>query len=223
MIRRIVRAYSHRSRKKRGEIFLKYLNPSQKDKILDLGSEEGSLIASIIPFKKNIYLADIDKELLDIGEKKYGFHTILLDENGRIPYPDGYFDIIFCSSVIEHVTVTKEETTLIKSGKKFRNAAWTRQKQFAHEIRRIGKRYFVQTPHKYFPLESHTWLPVFFVWLPRSLQVQLIKFLNTWWPKKTAPDWNLLTPKDMSALFPDAEIVLEKSFGLTKSIMAIKR
>jgi SAM-dependent methyltransferase len=223
MIRTIVRAYSQRSRKKRGDIFLEYLNPSKEDKILDLGSEEGSLIASIIPFRENIYLADIDKELLQIGEKKYGFHTILLDESGTVPYSDEYFDIVFCSSVIEHVTVTKKEAILIQSGKKFREAAWIRQKEFAQEIRRIGRRYFVQTPNKYFPIESHTWLPVFFVWIPRYFQVRLIKFLNTWWPKKTEPDWNLLTPKEMRALFPDAEIVLEKSCGITKSIMAIRR
>jgi hypothetical protein len=81
----------------------------------------------------------------------------------------------------------------------------------------------VQTPYKYFPIESHTWLPAAIVLLPRRLQIALIRTLDGWWPKKTKPDWRLLTIRQMRALFPDAEIVVERSLGLPKSIMAIKR
>ena len=34
----------------------------------------------------------------------------MLDESGRLPFPDDHFDIIFCSSTIEHVTVDKGVT-----------------------------------------------------------------------------------------------------------------
>ena len=50
-----------------------------------------------------------------------------------------------------------------------------------------------------------------------------LNFFNRWWPKRTSPDWNLLTTKDMREPFPEAEIIVEKSFGLAKSIIAIKR
>ena len=97
------------------------------------------------------------------------------------------------------------------------------QKRFAEEIRRVGKRYFVQTPYKYFPIESHTWTPFIIVFFPRRFQVALIKFLNRFWPKKTNPDWNLLTIQNMRQLFPDSQIITERSFGFVKSIMAIRK
>jgi hypothetical protein len=46
--------------------------------------------------------------------------------------------------------------------------------------------------------------------------------MNRFWPKKTDPDFHLLTPADMRLLFPDAEICYERSFGLLKSLIAVR-
>lgn len=224
MLKAIAISYSKRTREKRARIFKEYLSPSENDRILDLGSGDGSYIASIVPFRDNVYIADILPEPLNKGKQRFGFiNTVILDESGMLPFPDECFDIVFCSSVIEHVTVDKTDVGLFQSNAGFSEAAYTRQRRFADEIRRVGKRYFVQTPNKYFPIESHTWLPLLIVFLTRPLQIRIIEFLNKWWLKKTSPDWNLLTKAKMQELFPDAEIVLEKAFGLTKSIMAIRR
>lgn len=222
MLKAIVASYSKRAREKRARIFKEYLSPSENDRILDLGSGDGSYMANIVPFRDNVYIADILLEPLKKGRQKFGFiNAILLDKSGVLPFPDKCFDIVFCSSVIEHVTVKTD--LYLQSNAEFSKASYTRQRGFAEEIRRVGKRYFVQTPNKYFPVESHTWLPLLIVFLPRRLQIRSIEFFNKWWPKKTSLDWNLLTKADMQELFPDAEIVLEKAFGLTKSIMAIRR
>lgn len=206
MIKKVAEIFSERCRARRTALFHRYLHPTQEDKILDLGSGDGSYIAGIIPFRKNVFIADIDEEMLSRGRARYGFETVLLDESGLLPFEDNYFDIVHCNSVIEHVTIDKKQQWSLQSQKEFTEVAFERQKDFANEIRRVGKSYFVQTPNKNFIFESHTWLPLV-QFLPRPLLIKTIKFLNKWWVKKTAPDWNLLTVKQMKELFPDAIIL----------------
>lgn len=222
-LRNTIKKYSQSARTKRAELFFEALHPTDEDKILDLGSGDGSHIAKIIPYRKNVFIADISQDRLDAGKEKYSFNTVLINEDGKLPFPDEYFDIVFSSSVIEHVTVNKTTVLEYKVNSDFKRVSFERQVRFANEIRRVSKRYFVQTPYKYFPIESHTQFPFVVVFMPRTLQIKMINFLNKWWIKKARPDWNLLTIKDMNRLFPEADIVLEKSLGLIKSIMAIKK
>ncbi len=222
-VKRAARNFSARARAKRAQVFHTLLTVSEQDRILDLGSEDGTHIASLVPFRANVWIADIDPAAVQAGEAKYGFRPVVLQEDGTIPFPDGYFDVVFCSSVIEHVTLDKDKVYDIASGVAFRQAALARQRRFAAEIDRVGKRFFVQTPHKYFPIESHTWLPGLIVLVPRRWQVALIKRLGHFWPKRTLPDFNLLTRREMQSLFPGAEIREERFLGLTKSLIAVQR
>ena len=219
----LISRWSSARRRARGDLFRQLLAPTEHDTILDLGAEDGHHIAAVIPFRSNVTIADIDADALEQGRARFGFRTALLDEGGRLPFPDDHFDIIFCSSVIEHVTVDKVELGTIRSGRAFAAASWEHQRRFAEEIRRVGKRYFVQTPNKWYPIESHTWLPLPIVVLPRSLQLRLVQWLNRWWLKPTQVDWNLLTRPDMAELFPEATIVPERMLGMCKSLIAVKR
>lgn len=217
--------YSAKARKKRAEVFTSSFHLDENTKILDLGSENGSNIHSVLSRTQvhpdNVYIADIDPDAVAKGNKDYGFNPVVIREDGRrLPFEDGFFDIVYCSSVIEHVTVPKEKVWSVYSGERFRTEAFARQTEFAREIRRLGRQYFVQTPYKHFPIESHSWLPLV-AWLPRWLLVPLLRTTNRVWIKKTSPDWNLLNKAQMRQLFADAVIRDEKSLGVTKSIMAI--
>jgi hypothetical protein len=221
-VRRIAGAYSQRARRKRDEVFRTWLKPRVGDRILDLGGGDGTHIAQVLSFNEGVVVADISAEALERASAVYGFETLLLDESGLIPKSDGSFDIVFCSSVIEHVTVDKEDLESYSTNAAFARAALERQQVLAQEVRRVGKAYFVQTPNRYFVIESHSWLPGVIVFLPRQFQIRLLRLMNRWWPKKTEPDWHLLTHREMERLFPDAQILRERSLGMTKSIMAIK-
>lgn len=194
-------------------------------KILDLGCGDGTNIANILNgssvVPQNVYVADIGSQLDGVAAR-FGFVPVPIPESGRLPFSDQYFDIVFCSSVIEHVTVPKSQVWRLRSGKEFKARAFARQSEMAMEINRLSAQYFVQTPNKWFLVESHTWLP-FMGWLPRRVLLPILRLTNRMWIKKTIPDWSLLTKDEMATLFPGAEIYEEKSFGLTKSIVAIKK
>ena len=216
---------SARARQRRAALFREEFPLDGNTKILDLGSESGSNIRSVLAgtpvTPQNTYIADINRDLIERGAKQFGFQPVLVGENGRLPFPDGYFDIVYCSSVIEHVTLPKNEVWSTKSGKVFRERSLTHQAAFARETQRVGRQFFVQAPYRWFVIESHSWLP-FVGWLPRRLIVPILKASRKFWPKWTAPDWHLLNKRQLASMFEGAEIRDEKWLGLTKSIMAIK-
>jgi SAM-dependent methyltransferase len=71
------------------------------------------------------------------------FNSIVGDARDLKEFKENQFDVVFSNSVIEHV------------------GDYNDQLQMANEIRRVGKRYFVQTPNLYFPIEPHLFSPFF--------------------------------------------------------------
>lgn len=224
-LNRLAKSYSTRARAKRAALFRDRFSIASSTRILDLGSETGSAINAVLrgtaAVPSNIYIADISEQVKE-GARRFGYQPVVIDESGRLPFDDAFFDIVYCSSVIEHVTVPKEEVWSLRSGSEFRRRALARQHEFAAEIRRLGRQYYVQTPYRHFPIESHSWLPGM-AWLPRPMLVPALRFTNSFWVKRSQPDWYLLNRREMAQLFPEAEIADEKSMGLTKSLMAIRQ
>jgi SAM-dependent methyltransferase len=222
LLRRVAVRSSMLCRRRRAQLFVDRLQPTQADQILDLGGGGGGHIAEIVPYRATVTIADLDPDNLKSAAQTYGFQTLHVDGGEKFAVADAAYDIVFCSSVIEHVTGPKEIVYDLEDAGQFAASAKAAQANFAVELRRIAKRYFVQTPYKYFPVESHSFLPFFVVLLPRRWQVRLMRFLAHRWIKPVYPDFRLLTVKEMRALFPDAEILLERYCGFVKSIIAIK-
>lgn len=224
-LREMVWAASRRARQRRAVTFRRRFQLEETTRVLDIGSENGENIHRVLSGTRvkpeNVSLADIEASALDYGREKFGYQTILLDESGVLPFPDQSYDLVYCSSVIEHVTLPKSEIWNVTGSREFQEKAWANQQKFAAEIRRVGKSYFVQTPNRGFVIESHSWLPLV-GFLPRPWLLKVLRVSNKFWIKSAPPDFNLLDAAEMARLFPEAEIVLEKKFGLVKSIMAVK-
>ena len=92
------------------------------------------------------------------------------------------------------------------------------------EIMRVGEKYIVQTPNKYFFLEPHYLLP-FFQFIPNKLKYSILTKTKLSrlkkWNKKFASRYieeiRLLSLKDMKQLFPNSKINFEKFLGMNKS------
>ncbi|SRR5579875_2085059 len=138
--------------------------------------------------------------------------SVIGDARNIQEFKDQEFDIVFSNSVIEHV------------------GTYEQQRQMAEEVRRTGKRYFVQTPNRFFPIEPHVLLP-FFQFFPFRFKVFILTHLRSPWGWKISSreeavqyvnEIRLLTEKEMRKLFPDARIYKEKFLGFTKSFIAYR-
>lgn len=216
-------ALSRRFRARRAKRFRTAFHLTEHSRVLDLGGSDGEHIRMVLegtPVRReNVYIADVNEKALERA-KTHGHRTALLSEDGKVPFPDGYFDVVFCSSVIEHVTVPKEELWEHRD-ELFGRKAIVHQRAFADEISRISKSFWVQTPARSFFLETHCWLP-FVGWLPRSAQLKVLRFTGHLLTRHP-PDYYLLTRGHMEALFPGARIVSERWLGLTKSWIALRQ
>jgi len=133
-----------------------------------------------------------------------------------LPFRDGAFDIVFSNSVIEHVGGPE------------------RQRQFAREIARVGKAYWVQTPNRWFPVEPHLLTP-FLHWAPSGLRAAIARRFTVWeWITRPTSDRRefyiehflrdvrLLGPAEIKRLFPGGQLIRERLLGLTKSLVAAR-
>ena len=140
-----------------------------------------------------------------------GSHVVLAS-GLALPFRDRSFDVCFSNSVIEHVGDARARA------------------DFAREVRRVAKRYWVQTPNRNFPLETH-FVCLFLHWLPFHMTRRLIRHFSLWgWmtkPSQVDVDealrrLTLLDEREMRELFPDAKIVKERFLGMVNSLIAVR-
>jgi SAM-dependent methyltransferase len=134
---------------------------------------------------------------VDLTERpEYPGPFVQADASTGLPFADGEFELVYCSSVIEHVPPS-------------------RRAAFAAEIRRVGRGWFVQTPAWSFPVEPHALLPGAH-WLPPRLR-------RPYWKLGAAGDWediSLLKRAEMEALFGPASA--ERVGPLVKSWVCVQ-
>lgn len=120
------------------------------------------------------------------------------DAAAGLPFAENQFDLVYCSSVIEHVPPR-------------------RRAAFASEVCRVGRGWFVQTPARSFPIEPHSLLPGAH-WLPPRVR-------RPYWRLGAAGSWediSLLSRRELEALFgpalPERVGPLVKSWVCVRSI-----
>lgn len=176
-------------------------------KILDVGGTELYWKTMRMADSQDIQITLLNLEKKEISAKN--MISIAGDATQMDTFEDQSFNIVFSNSVIEHV------------------GDFEAQRRMAQEVARVGKRYFIQTPNYWFPMEPHFLVPGF-QWLPVALRVWLIRHFNLGWHKKITDieqardlvnHTRLLTKKEFQSLFPEAKLYEEKIFGLTKSFI----
>ena len=114
-----------------------------------------------------------------------------------LPFEADEFDVAFSNAVIEHVGGREE------------------QRRFVAELCRVAPRVFLSTPNRWFPVETHTLVPLAH-WLPRPAADRVMRALRR-------RDWEgveLLDRHELLELFPPSVEARALESRITISVLA---
>jgi len=196
---RLVDSISLRSRGRKLRLFLEELRPTADTTVLDVGADElgfgeGDGCATMNFFEE---LYPWPERITALGlhdgagfRATYPHIPYVQGDACALPFEDGAFDIVFSNAVIEHV------------------GGRDRQRQLVSEAIRVGRRVFITTPNRRFPVEVHTRLPLVH-WLPDALSHRAYDLTG----REIGAEVDLLTRRSFAQLFPGRVRVV--SLGLT--------
>ncbi len=196
---RLVDAISLHSRRRKLELFLEQLHPAPSTSVLDVGADElgfgegggcGTLnfFEELYPWPEQITALGLQ----DGGafRARYPHIRYVQGDACALPFADREFDVVFSNAVIEHVG----DRAL--------------QRIFVLEALRVGRRVFLTTPNRRFPIEVHTRLP-FVHWFPDGLAHRAYDATG----KAFAKELHLLSEQRLESLFPGRVRIV--NLGLT--------
>lgn len=191
------------------------LDEKGRAEILDLGGSEKywQIGADFIRANRSrLSFTVINPEMQESSDRTL-FEFMVGDACDPALFEGRRFDFVHSNSVIEHVG----DDEMVR--------------RFARNTRRLGDRYYMQTPDFWFPYEPHFRFPGF-QWLPAAVRAWLMTKMRLGFfarqdsykdARKHVDSIRLLTYPQVKALFPDADIRHERVLGLSKSIMAVKK
>jgi len=185
---RLVDQVSLRSRRRKLQLFLEELHPTADTSVLDVGADElafgegdgcGTLnfLEEMYPWPERITALGLHD---GTGFRaRYPGIRYVQGDACALPFEDGEFDIVFSNAVIEHV------------------GDRARQRQLVSEALRVGRRVFITTPNRRFPIEVHTRLPLVH-WLPHRIAHGAYRAVGN----SYATEIQLLSKSDLESFFP---------------------
>jgi len=184
-------AISIRSRRRKLGLFLELMRPDAQSTVLDVGVDEISLgesggqsgctthnfLEERYPWPERLTALGLHD-----GERfreRYPQIAYVRGDACALPFPDSSFDIVHSNAVIEHVGGRELQAT------------------FVREALRVGRRVFLTTPNRWFPVEVHTKLPLVH-WLPDRAAGRVYDLVGKPWAREN----HLLGPAAFRSLFP---------------------
>jgi SAM-dependent methyltransferase len=185
---RLASPLAARARRRRHERFFGLCGLEPGMRVLDVGCGEAGLRA----LEPELEITGVDLA----PRPGYPGPFVQADATVHLPFADGEFDLVYSSSVVEHVPPARREA-------------------FAAQTRRVGRGLYVQTPAYSFPIEPHALLPAAH-WLPARLR-------RPYWRLGAQGMWEdiaLLRREELVDLF-GVPVYAERVGPLAKSWLAI--
>jgi methyltransferase family protein len=130
--------------------FIRYCRPRAEETILDVGvsdvvNDAANMLERKYPHPERITALGLgDGRDFCAAFPSISYRRIAPDQ--RLPFADKSFAIATSNAVLEHVGSRRS------------------QDRFVAELMRVAHRVFVSVPHRYFPIEHHTAIPLLHYW-----------------------------------------------------------
>lgn len=195
------------------KIFLENVKFDKSSKILDVGTTPApdsheNIIFQQYKWRNNI--TGFSNQDCNILNKKFKSNKFIKGDGTNIKLKKNSFHISFCSATIEHV------------------GSYKNQKKLIAELFRVSKNYiFLTTPHRGFPIDLHTKIPLIHL-LPKTIHRRILKIIGLGY-FALEKNLNLLFPKDIVKICKTLKIenykIVYNKFAFLKSniILIIKK
>ncbi len=166
--------------------FVEVICPSASDEVLDVGVTsdmrfpESNFFEQWYPHKQRITCVGTE-DGSHLQERYEGLRFVQVTPAEPLPFSDNQFDIAFTSAVVEHV------------------GCFEQQRAFVAELLRVAKRFFVATPNRWFPVESHTGIPLLHYLPPHRFRAIIRDTRYSFWADER--NLNLLDAAGLRRLF----------------------
>lgn len=189
--------------------FMRTLEPSPSDNVLDIGVtsdqsyESSNYFEAFYPWKDRVTAVGLDDA--SFLEIKYPGVRFVAADAMALPFADRSFDLVHSSAVIEHV------------------GSRARQQQMLAECLRVARRGIcLTTPNRWFPVEFHTQLPLLH-WLPIAMHRPALRFLGYGFFAEES-NLHLLSRRPLFGIataFPEWRFAIQRQrlIGLTSNLM----
>ena len=208
---------SEASRRRKLTLFYQVMKPTTETTLLDVGAEinpdgteDVKQLIDTYPWTGQITAVNLSPDHIQRIQHAYPTLTAHVANACRLPYKDNSFDVVYSNAVIEHVGTSFEQ-----------------QQTMAAEIMRVGKKWFVATPNRWYPFEFHMRLPLV-TWIPGDVYLtcgQLVHYDHVrrhyQWGNPRREDLRLLSARELRHCFPCSKIIKQRITFMAETIIAV--
>ncbi|MBM4467106.1 MAG: class I SAM-dependent methyltransferase [Chloroflexi bacterium] len=157
--------------------------PLEGKRILDVGCGLGTYVEKMRDFSQEVYGVDVDSE--KVAEASQTLPNIQLAPAEKLPFPDGFFDVVLLHEVIEHV---EDDRQAVRE---------------AHRVVKWGGRIVIFAPNRLYPLETHG---VFWRGKYHFGNIPLVNYLPDFMRRRLCPHVRTYTRGDVRRLFQSLDV-----------------
>ena len=190
------------------ELVLPYI--SEKDQIIDIGTtpileKHENFFLNHYKYPENITC--LSNQNLDVLKINFPNLKIIIGDGRDTKLPDNSYDIVMSNATLEHV------------------GNFNKQKEFVKELHRISnKRCIISTPNRFYPIDTHTMLPLIH-WMPKKLHRKFLKLINQNFLSKEE-NLNLISSSEIKKIcklnnFKNFKILKMKYYSFTSNLILI--